>query len=293
MSDVNSLTTDTMTPVSESGSGYASIDDIIRPPSARPRIERPSAGGPIRIILWVLVPLVVIVLAVMGAELWARATVGGEIRDALAGGFSVEPEAVSVDLGGDLAIVQFLNGWYPRVTANVHGVDLGGAVGDASVVLTGVPVDRSLPIEGAEATVTVPAGSLGDLISDVTGLTPDRVTIGDGLVNIDTTLDLGIVGKFPVAVALQPSAGPASVTLAPVTLEINGVTVQAADIRALPILGEFIAPSIQSREHCVADRLSSQLQVGRFVGVDGAVALDLHGAAVVVDDTFSRPGLCG
>ncbi len=267
MSDVNSLTTDTMTPVSESGSGYASIDDIIRPPSARPRIERPSAGGPIRIILWVLVPLVVIVLAVMGAELWARATVGGEIRDALAGGFSVEPEAVSVDLGG--------------------------AVGDASVVLTGVPVDRSLPIEGAEATVTVPAGSLGDLISDVTGLTPDRVTIGDGLVNIDTTLDLGIVGKFPVAVALQPSAGPASVTLAPVTLEINGVTVQAADIRALPILGEFIAPSIQSREHCVADRLSSQLQVGRFVGVDGAVALDLHGAAVVVDDTFSRPGLCG
>jgi len=282
-----------MAPVTARGS----FDDLIAPTPARsrpsPRKGEGGAGRAIRIVLAVLIPLVIVVAAIAGGEIWARAAVGGEIRAALADGFHVEPDAVNVDLGGDLALIQLVNQSFAKVTADVRGADLGDASGDVHVTITGLPLDRSLPVGALGATVTIPQDSIAALVTDTTSLVPESVTIAPGVVTVAATLDLGIVGQFPVSVDLSPSAGPGSISLAPVALEINGTSVPAADIRSLPILGEFIAPMIASREYCIADRIPQGLTVDRLEATDGALVVDLSGTGVVVDETLGRAGVCG
>jgi len=284
---------ETMPPVSEP----SPFEEILRPAAAGRKIERPSgARGTrhwVRVMLSVLIPLVVVVGGVFVADMWARASVAGPIQDSLAAAFQVEPSAVSVDLGGDLALVQLINTRFPIVKATVSGVELGGATGVANVVMTGVSTDRTMAVEAIDATVVIPPDQLTGLVSAISELTPSAITVSDGEVHVATTLDLGIVGEFDVIVDLRPDAGPGSITFTPISLQIDGSTVPASDIRALPVLGEFIAPSIGSREYCVADRLPMALNVDRFRASDAGAVLTLRGVGVIVDETLARPGLCG
>lgn len=281
----------TMPPVTEPDS----FDQLIRPQRARRPAEdagQPRRRGWVRVMLAVVIPLVVIVGGVAVADFWARGVLADPIRDAVAAGFRVDRGAVSVDLGGDLAIVQLLNGRLQRVTATADGVDVGEASGHLLVSLSGVGTDRSLPVESMEARIELQPDVLAPLVEEITGLRPESVEIVDSDVRVTTVLDLGIVGRFDAAVELRPSAGPGSISFAPTVLELEGQRVPAANIRALPVLGEFIAPLLGSREHCIADQVPMALSVDRFAVTEGGATIVLRGTGVIVDETLARPGLC-
>ncbi|OJX65741.1 MAG: hypothetical protein BGO95_04685 [Micrococcales bacterium 73-13] len=271
------------------------FDQLIRPQRARRTAEgaEPSRRrGWVRIMLAVVIPLVVIVGGVAVADLWARAALSDPIRNAVAAGFRLQPSAVSVDLGGDLAIVQLLNGRLQRVTATSDGVELSGAHGRLLVTLSGVGTDRSLPVESMEARIELRPDVLGPIVGEITGLEPSAVAIVGSDVRVTTVLDLGIVGQFDADVELRPSAGPGSISFAPTMLELEGQRVPAANIRALPVLGEFIAPLLGSREHCIADQVPMALSVDRFAVDEHGATVVLRGTGVIVDETLARTGLC-
>ncbi len=289
MSTAKVVLPDTMPPVAEPDP----FDQIIQP-VAVPRRTGAATGarGFWRPMLAVLIPLVLVIGGIAGADLWAKASLSEPIRDSIAAALRVPPGDVSVDLGGDLALVQLINGHLESVTVTAAGVEIAGAVGDARIELHGLPVDRSLPAGSVDAQLDFGAEALGGLIAELTGLEPGTVGFADRDVRFDTVLDLGLLGEFPAVVEMRPSAGPATISFAPIALEINGNRVPASDIRSLPVLGEFIAPSISSREYCVADQFPMDLFVSRFAVTDDGAALTLRGTDVVVDETLSRPGLC-
>jgi len=269
-----------------------SIDELIRPTTPSAKRDRASSTDLIRVLLGILIPLVVIIVGLVVAEFVLRANVADGVRNAVAGTFHVDPSGVGVDLGPDLALVQAVNGQFEKVTVSVPGISIGDAAADATIVATGVSLDRSIPVGTIEGTLRVSEDSLAKLVTDSTGFTPTAVTVGDGVITTQTTLDLGIVGSFGASVSVRPGVGPGSVTLDPVTIDLGNGPIPVSDVRSIPVIGAFLAPALTAKEVCLADRLPAELDIERFAVVGDHVELRVGGAGVPLDATLATPGVC-
>ncbi len=268
------------------------FDALVQGTRKAPRPSQRSSGEVLKVLLGISIGLTVIVLLVIGAEFWLRYWIGGQVRHVVAEPLVVPEDSVSVELGPDLAVVQYLNRDFRTVTANVAGVSLGEAKGSALVTIQDLPTDLTLSVRSYSVAITLPSDQLAALASQSTGMTPTSLTTTTGGVQIQTNLDLGLVGSYDSAVVLRPTVGPGSIAFDPTQVTINGSTIDVEQVRDTPIIGEFLAPLLAAKEVCIGDDLASQLQLSGAATSDAGLVITERADEIVLDDTLATRGVC-
>lgn len=189
--------------------------EILPEPAATPgpvsaRTRRPRW---LRVLLWVLIPLVALVVLLVVADVVARAyaeqRVSSEIEKNLPSNVSAD---VQVHIGGVSVLQQYLAGRFERVELDAPSVRVNGAPLSASIVATGVPADFSKPISDATGTLSISQASLNTLVT-IPGATGD-ITLGDGVLGYKGSIDLlGLPVGY--AVTATPKAAGDTVLLQP------------------------------------------------------------------------------
>ncbi|WP_431280050.1 LmeA family phospholipid-binding protein [Leifsonia poae] len=266
-----------------------------QPPAGAP--EPPHPGGDtvaqprakrrwLRILLWVLIPIVALVALFFVADGIARAYAQDRVASEIEKGFPDTVSGdVSVSIGGASVIQQYLSGSFDRVELDAPKLMVQGAPISASVVATGVPTDFSKPVANLDGTLGVSQDSLNKLVS-IPGITGD-LKLGDDVVTYDGTADiLGLPIGYQVSVS--PEAAGKTVLLQPVDAKVtagSGAIDLSTLVKALTDRGPIPV--------CVAQYLPEGVQVNEITVTPGHATVQLSAEDFVLDDkTLQSKGSC-
>lgn len=242
---------------------------------------------------WLIALLVVVGLAVaawFAGEAIARGIVTSTIRQQVITQLSL-PADQQVDVTVEGAVIpQLIDGTLDDITVASDDVSFGQLSGDVTVRAEGVPIRGDAAAESISATLRLDEAQLKTLLSTVDALPVD--TIGLAAPNLTATVDLTLFGaRFPIGIALSPSAADGDIVLAPVSLQLAGATITADDLRGR--FGSLADSVITDYTVCIAQYIPSGVTLSalRVEGDQVIADLDVDGA-IISDPTLQQNGTC-
>jgi hypothetical protein len=248
-----------------------------------------------RLRVWLIVLailLVLLVVAVVVGERLARDYAVGVVRDKVAGALSIaDSNDVGVRFGEGIFLLQAARGSIDELNLDIDSVDLGTLSGSATAVAHGVPIDGVSPVGDVTIDFTIPEEKLTALASTFTAGVVDNIGIDAGAISLETSLDL-LAFSVPVSLGFLPSAANGEIVFTPDSIDLNGATVTADELRDGPF-GGVAEPLLAPRPFCVASALPQALTLDDAqVGASGFV-LTLGGTDVsLAADDLAVKGSC-
>ncbi|WP_431247015.1 LmeA family phospholipid-binding protein [Leifsonia xyli] len=258
----------------------------VLPASATPAPGKRRRPVWLRLLLWIGIPLVVIVVLLVVADLAARAyaeqRVSAEIEKKLPADIHGQ---VHTHIGGFSVLQQYLSGTFERVELDAPKVTVKGAPLSARLVATGVPANFSKPIADATGTVSISQESLNKLVQ-IPGATGD-ITLGAGTIGYDGKIDLlGLPVGYTVTATPQAAGKQVLLTADKATLKTDAGNVNLNRLlQALTSQGPFPV--------CAAQYLPEGVEVADIAVTPGRATVKLTASDFVLDSTFlNSKGSC-
>ncbi|MET0990299.1 MAG: DUF2993 domain-containing protein [Glaciihabitans sp.] len=258
--------------------------------------EAPTGRRPrrrLRIWLIVLVTLLVLaVIALVVGERLARDYAAGVVREKVATALNVpDPNDVGVSFGEAIFLLQVVRGSIDEMTVDIDSVDLGELSGAATAVAHGVPIDGVGPVGDAVIDFTIPEDKLTALASTFTDGVVDRIGITDSVVSLETSLDV-LTFSVPISLGFTPSADAGDIVFTPASIELNGATLTAEQVREGPFAG-VAAPLLAPRPFCVASELPEALTLDDAAVANGGFLLTFSGTDISLNEAdLAVKGTC-
>lgn len=243
---------------------------------------------------WVVAVVVVVALAIaawFAGEWIARDLVTTSIRQKVITSLALPADqAVDVTLGG-MVLPQLIGGGLDDVTVASQNVTLGQLTGDVSVHAKGVRFGNPPSAASATATVSLGAAQLQALLSSAKTAVPlDAVELAAP--NVTAATSLSILGlSVPVAISLTPSAANGQVVLTPVSLQVAGAQLTAADVRSR--FGGVADSLLQTRTVCVAQYIPVGMTLTSVAVQQNRLVADLAvDPGILSDPALQAKGTC-
>jgi hypothetical protein len=240
----------------------------------------------LRILLWILIPILVLVVAFFVADALVRAYAEDRVASEIEKNLPENVDGdVSVHIGGVSVIQQYLGGSFDRVELDAQKLTVQNVPISASVVATGVPADFTQAVSAIHGTLGISQKALNELVK-IPGVTGD-LTLGKGTVGYNGTADLlGLPIGYQLKV--KPEAAGKTVLLQPVDAT---VTTGAGDldlsIRVNALIDRGPLPV------CVAQYLPKGVEVNQITVTPGHATVNLDAADLVLDEaTLRSKGSC-
>ena len=100
-------------------------------------------------------------------------------------------------------------------------------------------------------------------------------------------------GGTEVGAELRPSAVDGAISLEPVAVTLGGSRIDAADLRAIPAIGDAVAGLLSVHTVCIADSLPASLRLTDLALRGGQTTLVIRGTAVPTDEaSLAARGSC-
>ncbi len=196
---------------------------MVEPVETRPVVE-PVETKPKRRFGW-LIALAVIAVLVAGffvADAVVRQVATGYVHDRVVEALRLDPATpVDVDLGAGFVILQAASGSLDEITVHADEIAFGEITGEARLVATDVPLERTRPVGTLAITVTVTEENVRKLASFISASELKSVELRDGVVRIGAEFTV-IFSVIPVSVDLVPSAVARAIRLDPTTSSSAG-----------------------------------------------------------------------
>jgi hypothetical protein len=256
-------------------------------PAEAPRRRRRWIG-------WIVAAVVLVVLLVVGyivAESAARSYATGLIRDELGAALSLDADQpMAIDLGGGSLLLQAAGGSIDRVTVDVDDVAFGDVTGDLSLAATGISIDGETPADSLTGSATIDADNVQKLRSYISAIDLDAITLGDGVVDVSTTVPV-LVFTLPVSASIAPSVDNGDLLFSPVSVTVNGAEFSLAELREGPF-GDIADRVVASQSFCVAEYLPASIVLTGVDVTPERLRLDVTGDDVVIGPQLSTMGTC-
>jgi hypothetical protein len=251
------------------------------------------ARGRRRWIAWTVAGVVLVVLLVAGyvvAENVARDYARTMIHDELASALALDADhPMDIDLGGGSFVLQAATGSIDAVEIGIDDVPLGDIEGSLELSATGIPLDQSRPLEALTARARIDPQNVQKLRSYLSGIDLESITLGDGTIDVATTLDAGFF-SVPVSAGIIPAVVDGELEFSAGSITINGSEIALDDLRDGP-LGSIAGELLPTQSFCVAQYLPASLVL---TGVDvnaERLELAITGDGVVLG-ALDTPGTC-
>lgn len=234
----------------------------------------------VRVLLRVLIPLAVLAVLLVVADVVARAYAEQRVSSEIEKNLPAEVKGdVNVHIGGVSVLQQYLAGSFQRVELDAPKLTVQGAPLSASIVATGVPADFSKPISHATGTLSISQSSLNTLVT-IPGATGD-ITLGDGVIGYKGSIDLlGLPVGY--SVTATPKAAGDTVLLQPGKASLD--TGSGSDVsltrllQALTDRGPFPV--------CAAQYLPDGVEVSDIAVTPGHATVTLTASDFVMGEKF-------
>lgn len=237
-----------------------------------------------------------VIVAALAAAAWfageaiARGLVTSTIRQQVITQLSL-PADQQVDVTVEGAVIpQLIGGTLDDITVASDDVAFGQLAGDVTVRAESVPIRGDAAAGSITATLRLDEAQLKTLLSTVDALPVD--TIGLAAPDLTATVELTLFGaRFPIGIALSPSAVNGDIVLTPASLQLAGATITADELRSR--FGGLADSVITDYTVCIAEYIPSGVTLtGLRVEADQVVAdLDVDGR-IVSDSTLQQNGTC-
>ncbi len=236
----------------------------------------------------VLVVLVVTAVVLDNvARGYAESAIQAKVRTALT---IPATTPVNVKVDGTSVLYQLATGRLQRVEVGLPKVSVGALAGEATLRLDGIPTDQTKPIGGATLVFSTGEAGLRSLLKSFSGIPVTSVAIVSGAVQVGGKLTLLGIG-IPVKVAFAPSASNGRLTITPLSFDVNGATVTAAQLSA--ILGPLASRIVAKQSLCVANLLPKALHLDALSISGTKVKLVVSlGSVALEGKSFSTMGSC-
>ena len=242
-----------------------------------------------------LIALAIIAVLVAGffvADAVVRQVATGYVHDRVVEALRLDPATpVDVDLGAGSVILQAASGSLDEITVHADEIAFGEITGEARLVATDVPLERTRPVGTLAITVTVTEENVRKLASFISASELKSVELRDGVVRIGAEFNV-IFSVIPVSVDLAPSAVAGAIRLDPTAVVIGG---EEISVHAMRDGGEFpgIAGVLETLDFCVASYLPQALRLADVdvVGTDLVIVIEGDGTALA-DPALTTLGSC-
>ena len=245
---------------------------------------------------WLIGLGALVVLLVVGyvvAEGAARSYASGRIHDELVAAFDLEADhPMDIDLGGGSLLLQAASGTVDAVDVAIDDVALGDIAGDITLAATGIPLDTDKPADTIAATATVDEANVAKLRDYLSGVQLDSITLGDGVIDVSTTVK-ALFLTVPVSASIAPTAADGKLVFTPETVTVNGAEVSIDDLLSGPPAG-VASGFLGAQSFCIAQYLPSAITLDDVSVTNDDLVLDFTGQNVVLGGSgLTAKGTCG
>ncbi len=244
--------------------------------------------------IWLVALLIVAGLAVAAwflGESIARDIVTKTIRDQVVTRLALPADQqVDVDVQGAV-LPQVIAGRLDDVTVSSDDVTLGGSfTGDVTVHATGVVFRGDASAQSATATVVLGTGQVQALMRTVDGFPAD--TLGLSEPDVTMTVELAFFSaRFPIGIALTPTARDGDLVLTPATLRLGEAQIDADSLRDR--FGVVADAALRDWSVCIAQYLPAAVVLDTVaVQGDQLVGNLTIDPRVISDATLQARGTC-
>jgi hypothetical protein len=221
----------------------------------------------------------------------ARGTGKDRIHDELATALSLGADhPMRIDLGGGSFLLQTIVGSIDTVSIDIDGVPLGDVEGSLSLAGTGVALDGTSPVDSLTATATVDAANVKKLRSYISGVDLDSITLGDGVVDVATTVK-ALFLSVPVTAGIEPVVDDGRLKFTPRTITVNGAEVSLPSLLDGP-LGSVAKNLLPEQSFCVAEYLPRSIVLRGVDVTPERLRLHFTGDSVVLGKQLETLGSC-
>ncbi|TQL53310.1 DUF2993 family protein [Subtercola boreus] len=246
---------------------------------------RPSLGRRTKVIIGVAAAVVLLVIAVVVADVALRSYAEGKVRDTILQNLPGDVTGdVSVTIGGTSFLQQYLAGRFDDVTLSSTNLSVGGVpVAAATVEAHGVPTDQTKPVSRASASLTLSQDAVNSFLT-VPG--SDQIVLGDGTVGYAGSFEvLGLTFGYDATATAAPS-GP-DVLLTP-----TGATLSAGSA-SIDVGGALKSIVSKPVPICVAKYLPERVQLTSITPASGAVTVTAEATGLLLSaDALRTTGAC-
>lgn len=260
-------------------------------------VDAPRSLGRVgRIIAWIVILGLlggVVAFVLDTSDRWARDVATDAVRSAVVTALELDSARdVDIELGEGLLVFQAISGSVDEVTVTVPDFLFEGGSATLVLVVTGVPLDPSSPVESMRATVSFDAAQTNELRTRLSAVEVASATLVAGGVEVAAAIDAAGT-LVPLQVRLAPVLAEGGVVVfTPDTVTLDGVAQPAAEFLAGPY-GPFAAPVLTPRNLCVAELLPSALTVDGVEVTDSRLVFTARAADVSLrGGGFTTKGSC-
>jgi len=260
------------------------LDTPVEPKKSRRRIGWLIALG---------VLVVVLVVGYFVAENVARGYATDRIHDEIATAFDLDADhPMNIDLGGGSLLLQAATGTVDGVDVAIDDVALGDITGDITLAARGIPLDTSKPAKMISASATVDEANVAKLRDYLSGVELDSITLGDGVIDVGTTID-AVFLTVPVSASIAPSVADGELVFTPQSVTVNGAVVAIDDPLSGP-LASVASGFLGAQSFCVAQYLPAAITLDDVTVTSDDLVLDFVGQNVALGGSgLSAKGTCG
>lgn len=189
---------------------------------------------------------------------------------------------VKAHIGGFPFLTQYFSGSLERVEVDAPQLQVAGASVAATVVATGVPVDRSKPIQRVTGSFTMDQTALNLLAAKAVKAPP--LTLGAGILSYHGTLSV-LGQQLAFTVQLEPRIEGGYLVLTPTKAQLDNGPAAAAKL--LGNLQKYAIPI------CIAQYLPATASVTAVTVTPGLLRVDAVATGLVLSPaSLSRTGTC-
>lgn len=258
------------------------------PTGGDPRPRRRVVG----ILVGVVAIAALLVAGWFGADHLLRRIATDRVAAIVGEAIAADPATLDVEVGGGAMLPQLLAGSLDEVDVAVDGFAVGPVSGTAHVRAEGVPTAAGATIDRIVATVVLPPASVVALAATATGLPAEAIEVGAETISVSSSFDV-FVTTVEVGAELRPSAVDGAISLEPVAVTLGGSRIDAADLRAIPAIGDAVAGLLSVHTVCIADSLPASLRLTDLALRGGQTTLVIRGTAVPTDEaSLAARGSC-
>ena len=254
-----------------------------------PRRKRRWVGW---VIALVIVAILLVVAAIVGETL-ARQYAEGYIRDRVVEALPVDPAApMDVEVKGGPVLLQALSGRMTEIVVGIPELTIGEISGSATVTALGVPLDESKATDQLDIELRISESSVQQLSTYLSGIDLDSITLGDGLITVDTSIDL-LLFSVPISIDLLPSAAAGGIAFTPETITLEQQEISVDDLRSNPLVSGIAGSLLDSQVFCVAESLPSAFTLTDVTVEGSELVVAVSGDGVALGDpALLETGTC-
>ena len=254
-----------------------------------PRRKRRWVGW---VIALVIVAILLVVAAIVGETL-ARQYAEGYIRDRVVEALPVDPAApMDVEVKGGPVLLQALSGRMTEIVVGIPELAIGEISGSATVTALGVPLDESKATDQLDIELRISESSVQQLSTYLSGIDLDSITLGDGLITVDTSIDL-LLFSVPISIDLLPSAEAGGIAFTPETITLEQQEISVDDLRSNPLVSGIAGSLLDSQVFCVAESLPSAFTLTDVTVEGSELVVAVSGDGVALGDpALLETGTC-